>query len=84
MTNYSIRYISSTEEEEGDLSIPITNKSTIREVETDLFEVLFEFYPELKIPAFCVAYEVHSAFPSWMGLDEDETLFANFQIEELP
>lgn len=84
MTTYSIRYIGSSLEENQELplSIPMNAEDSCENLQKELRELLEKFFPEAEISEENLRYEVFSAFPSWMN--EEEQIFVNFKIEEIP
>ena len=85
MSLYSITYISTTEQEEASklgFSIPVDNKCSVQEIENEIWEILQEYFSGFKVLSEEIRYAAYSAYPSWIGLDEEETMFLNFEISQ--
>jgi hypothetical protein len=87
MSNYSITYIGTTETEETSpfgFSIPVQQDCTTKEIESEILEILREFFPEhwKNIPSSDLQYALFSAYPSWIGLEESEEMFLNFELSQ--
>jgi hypothetical protein len=83
MSIYSITYLSTTEQEEAPklgFSIPVDNKCSIEEIKNEIWEILQEYFPSFKVLPEEILYATYSAYPSWIGLDEEETMFLNFGL----
>lgn len=87
MPSYSIRYIDTNILEQelknsSQIQIPVDNTCTAEQIQKELESILNEFHKNKPVPEAALRYAAFAAFPSWMN--EEEEVFALFEIEELP